>query len=167
MQSVEARPTASTLRLDRCSLTFAGLAGAFVVAGGLVAAVDSAAPFAHGAWLAAYLVLVGGVAQLVLGLGRLALPGREPSPRLRRAQATLWSIGSLVVPAGVLGDVLAVVLLGSVVLLVALGGFAAGTGMGDAPARARGRTLAYRAVILALGASVVVGSVLAASGSGG
>jgi hypothetical protein len=41
---------------------FLCLGGTMVVAGGLVAAVDSAAPFAHGSWLAALLWNLGGSA---------------------------------------------------------------------------------------------------------
>ena len=43
-------------RIDAETLAFVTLAGVLIVAGDLVAAVNSAAPFAHGSWLAAYLV---------------------------------------------------------------------------------------------------------------
>lgn len=144
---------------DGRSATFAALGGALIVAGGLVAAVNSAAPFAHGSWLAAYLVLVGGVSQVVLGLGRLALPMPGPSVRLGLAQLILWNVGSLAVPAGVLGGETALVTLGSVILLVALASFAIGARAW--PRVARGRVIAYHAVILALAVSVIVGSALA------
>jgi hypothetical protein len=66
-------------------LAFVAVASALIVAGGLVAAVNGAAAFAHGSWLAAYLVLVGGVAQLhPTRLGRAARrrtpPARWSSP---------------------------------------------------------------------------------------
>ena len=61
------------LILDRSTVMFLTSASVLIVAGGAVAAVNSAAPFGHGSWLAAYLVLVGGVSQGVLGAGRLAL----------------------------------------------------------------------------------------------
>src|SRR4051812_49961439 len=59
---------------------FVVLAVVMIVVGGLVAAVNSAAPFAHGSWLAAYLVLVGGFSQSVLCGGRclLSAPRRKP-----------------------------------------------------------------------------------------
>lgn len=145
--------------LDVRSAPFAALAGALIVAGGLVAAVNSAAPFAHGSWLAAYLVLVGGVSQVVLGLGRLALPMPAPSARLALVQFILWNVGSLAVPAGVLTGVTGLVLLGSVILLVALACFAVGARAW--PRGARARVIAYHAVILALAVSVIVGSALA------
>jgi hypothetical protein len=64
------------LILDRSTSAFLASSGVLIVAGGAVAAVNSAAPFGHGSWLAAYLVLVGGVSQVVLG------PGGSPFVRL-------------------------------------------------------------------------------------
>jgi hypothetical protein len=141
-------------------LRFAASAGALIVAGGLVAAVNSASPFAHGSWLAAYLVLVGGAAQVALGLAPVALPVAPPSRRLVRAQLVLWNAGALIVPAGVLGDSLAVVAIGSAALLAALLCFVAGarpTG-GGGP----GGVFAYRALAVVLGMSVVIGCGLVA-----
>lgn len=82
-------------RVDGYAWTFAVAAGTMIVAGGLVAAINSAAPFAHGSWLAAYLVLVGGVAQLLLGVGCLVLPEPRLSARLRRAS---WGCGTRATP---------------------------------------------------------------------
>lgn len=140
---------------------FAVLAAVLIVAGGMVAAVNSAAPFAHGSWLAAYLVLVGGSAQVVLGLGRLVLPAPQPSSRLIAVELVGWNLGSLAVPAGVLSGVTALVMLGSVILLVALAGFAIGARAW--PRDGRVRVIGYHGVILMLAVSVVVGSVLAAA----
>lgn len=134
---------------------FAASAAALIVAGGLAAAVNSASPFAHGSWLAAYLVLVGGASQVALGLAPLALPVAPPSQRLVRSQLVLWNAGALIVPAGVLVGSLAVVAVGSAALLAALACFVAGaqpTGA-DRP----GRVLAYRALVAVLGTSVLVG----------
>lgn len=150
--------------LDRCAVALAALSAALIVAGGMVAAINSATPFAHGSWLAAYLVLVGGVAQLVLGFGRLALPVPASSERLRRAQVVLWNVGSLAVAAGVLTGVAAVVTLGSAVLLVALTCFAAGARSGR---DAHGLTIAYHLVLVVLAVSVIVGSALAHATPGG
>lgn len=151
--------------IDGHSAMFAALGGALIVAGGLVAAINSAAPFAHGSWLAAYLVLVGGVSQLLLGLGRLLLPTPGPSVGLRRAEMTLWNTGNLAVAGGVLIGAAAMVTLGSVALLVAMACFAVGAGPGRHGGR--GRVIAYHAVIVALAASVIVGSVLADAALGG
>jgi hypothetical protein len=148
--------------LGRSSATFALLGGALVVAGGIVAAVNSAAPFAHGSWLAAYLVLVAGISQVLLGVGRLALLVREPPRRLIRAQLLLWNAGSVAVPAGVLGDAALPVTAGSFALLAALACFAAG--VRGVPLHAS--AVAYHALIVALAGSVIVGSALADAAPG-
>lgn len=151
-------------RVDGYTWAFVAVAGVMIVAGGLVAAINSAAPFAHGSWLAAYLVLVGGVAQLLLGIGCLALPAPRLSARLRQAQIGLWNAGNATVAGGVLIGAVALVIVGSVVLLAALGGFAVGAGPG--PANGRGRVILYRIALLGLAGSVVVGSMLAGTPPG-
>jgi hypothetical protein len=146
------------------TLAFVGVAGVLIVAGGLVAAVNSATPFEHGSWLAAYLVLVGGVAQLALGAAPLVLPAPMHSSWLRRAQLMLWNAGIAIVAVGVFTDALAVVLAGSVLVLAALAAFAYRGG----PARphAAARVMLYRLVILVLAVSVAIGGVLAGASPG-
>jgi hypothetical protein len=152
------------LTLDRSVGAFLASAGVLIVAGGVVAAVNSAAPFAHGSWLAAYLVLVGGVSQVLLGAGRLALRAPRPTPTLLWAQLVLWNLGSLAVPAGVLADAPALVTAGSIALLWALTLFAAGaTRMRG---RVRARVVVYLAIVVGLAVSVVVGSALADAAPG-
>jgi hypothetical protein len=145
--------------LDRSTGAFLAAAGSFVVAGGMVAAVDSATPFGQGAWLAAYLVLVGGISQVTLGPGRLVLGLPRQSPRVTRAQLVLWNAGGVVVPAGVLAGVPGIVTAGSVALLAALALFA--TGIRSARRVQRTRALGYAALLVALAISVAVGSALA------
>lgn len=140
-------------------LVFLAVAGGMIVAGGLVAAVNGATPFAHGSWLAAYLVLVGGIAQLGLGVGCLLLPRADRSKTLRQVQLLLWNVGILTVAGGVLANLYGVVVTGSLVVAGALASFAGASG---AP-RKRGRTrvIVYRAVIGLLAISVVIGALLA------
>jgi hypothetical protein len=147
------------LILDRSTSAFLASAGVLIVAGGSVAAVNSAAPFGHGSWLAAYLVLVGGVSQIILAAGRLALRTPRPTPASVRAQLVLWNLGSLAVPAGVLADAPPLVTVGSVALLWALALFA--TGARGVRREVRGRALGYLAIIVSLAVSIVVGSALA------
>jgi hypothetical protein len=151
-------------RVDPYAWAFAAVAGAMIVAGGLIAAINSSAPFAHGSWLAAYLVLVGGVAQLLLGVGCLGLPVARLSAGLRRAELGLWNVGNVVVIGGVLADAVGVVAVGSAIVLAALGGFAVGGGR--LLHFERGRVILYRVMILGLAASVVVGAVLAGTSPG-
>ena len=152
------------LILDRSTVRFLASASVLIVAGGAAAAVNSAAPFGHGSWLAAYLVLVGGVSQVVLGAGRLALHAPPLTRGLPPAQLALWNIGSLAVPAGVLGDAPMLVTAGSAALLCALALFAAeARGLRR---EVRGRAVVYLAIVVALAMSVVIGSALADAAPG-
>ena len=152
------------LILDRSTVMFLTSASVVIVAGGAVAAVNSAAPFGHGSWLAAFLVLVGGVSQGVLGAGRLALQAPPLSRARPPAQLALWNVGSLAVPGGVLWDAPMLVTAGSVALLCALALFAA-----DARERGRavrGRAVVYLAIVVGLAVSIVIGSALADAAPG-
>jgi hypothetical protein len=135
---------------------FVAVGGVMVVAGGIVAAVNSAAPFAHGSWLAAYLVLVAGVAQITLAVAGAALGSAVRSPHLAPAILVLWNVGSVAVPAGVLSTETALVAVGSFALLAALAAFAAG--IRGAPTGA-GR-VAYQVLLAGLAVSVLVGCTL-------
>lgn len=146
----------------RSTVTFVICGGILIVAGGVVAAVNSAAPFTHGSWLAAYLVLVGGTAQILLAGGYAALVAPHRACGQSRSRLLLWNFGSLAVPGGVLADTAAGVTAGSVALLCALALFA--RAVSGAP---RARAIAYVALVVSLGASVIVGSALADAAPGG
>ena len=134
-------------------------AAALAVAGGLVAGVNALAPFPHGWWLAAFLILVGGIAQALLRAGSAFLGTAPPPPALAGVGVACWNAGSVVVPIGVLVDKPAWVALGSIALLGALAIAVAETRGRGAPEPAR--LMAYRALILALAVSTVIGSALA------
>lgn len=92
---------------------------ASIIAGGLIAAVTGPLELAHGSWVAAYLVLVGGVAQLALGW----VPGElgQPSTGTRGWLVVAgWNLGNLVVIAATLTGWPVRVDLGSVLLVLAL-----------------------------------------------
>lgn len=148
----------------RATIAFIVCGGSLIVAGGIVAAVNSAAPFAHGSSLAAYLVLVGGTAQILLAAGRAALRSGEGEPAGLRLRLILWNFGSLAVPAGVLADTAGWISAGSVTLLFALALFAQAC-LRAGRAR-RGRAIAYLALVVGLASSVVVGSALANAAPG-
>jgi hypothetical protein len=148
----------------RASSAFIVCGGSLIVAGGVVAAVNSATPFGHGSWLAAYLVLVGGTAQILLAAGRAALISGDGEPAGLRPPLMLWNLGSLAVPAGVLADAAGWVTAGSVALLFALALFAR-AGLHAGRARRR-RAIAYLTLVAGLASSVVVGSALANAAPG-
>jgi hypothetical protein len=106
-------------------LPFIVIGGVCVVAGGLVAAVTAPAPTEHGTWAAAYLVLVGGVAQAGLGLGQATFTTGTSTPVVA-VQAAGWNLGNAAVLVGTLLGVTALVDLGGVLLVVTLGLLARG-----------------------------------------
>ena len=155
MSGLPARP-------DLQAAALASLAAALVA---LV--VRIAEPFEHGAWLVAYLVLVGFLAQLLLGRGQAALLSSGdlpvPSRSKRLAQVALWNLGVLAVPLGVLVETRLAVVVGSVSLLAALASFwmtVRPVIVSETAHRSR-LASAYGALLLSMTASVFVGSALA------
>ncbi|MFW6204752.1 MAG: hypothetical protein ACOC96_07250 [Actinomycetota bacterium] len=141
------------------AMPFVVLGAASVVGGGLVAAVTSPAGWERGSWVAAYLVLVTGVAQIAAGTGQAVLAPVAPSRRLVAAEFAAWNAGSAAVIAGTLLGVVSVVDLGGVLLAGALALFAwtvraGGRGTGRWP-------LLYWLLIVVILVSVPVGLVLA------
>ena len=129
---------------------------ASVILGGLVAAVTTPMGWQHGAWAAAYLVLVTGVAQIGLGLGQAMLAMPSPSPTLVVVQVSGWNIGSAAVILGTLAGTPAVVSVGGVLLVACLGLLVFGVRGG----RAGWLLWWYRGLVLLLLVSIPVGLVL-------
>ena len=132
------------------------LALAAVVAGGLLAAVAATAESEVGAWAAAYLVLVMGMAQAVLVVGRVAwAPSGEHGTLVPLLVG--WNVGSLAVILGTAAESFVTVLAGSVLLVAVL----VECGLRVRSDRHRGLLAGYRVVVAALLVSVVIGCVLA------
>jgi hypothetical protein len=104
----------------RFSLTFFLIGSAFVVVGGLVAAASTPLRLASGPWLAAYLVLVCGVAQCLFGIvRRWVAPSGTGAPGFV-VELVFWNAGNAGVVVGDLTGSLAVVGLGGALLVVVL-----------------------------------------------
>jgi hypothetical protein len=158
-----ARPNAHGPRLAP-RWRFGGPAAAFALAALAAGIGRSQHSFDHGWWLVAYLALVGTLSQLILGAGQLTLAADLPRPSLSErmvgTEVILWNVGAVIVPVGVFIEAAELVAVGSIVLLAALGLFAAGTEVSPARrARDHGLSLyAYRVAVIFLAASVVVGT---------
>ena len=124
-------------------------------AAGAAIALRFVAPFEHGSWLIAYLVLVGALAPYLLaaGLDRLGVD----ADRRGRLEAAAWLAAVVMVPAGVLLDARLAVVAGSAALLAALVSIARRT-PADVAARHR---LAHDAIIAFMALSTFVGIGLA------
>ena len=132
-----------------------------VVSGGLVAAAIAPAPTEHGAWAAAYLVLVVGVAQIALSAGQAWLAADAPSSRVVMAEAACWNMANALVVAGTITNAHPVVYVGGALLVAALAIFASGV-RGAAPVRGkRWPVYVFRGLLALLLVSIPTGLVLA------
>jgi hypothetical protein len=112
----------------------------------------------RGSWVAAFLVLVAGVAQVGLGVGQSHLTSKPVSVRLGAVACVLWSSGCAVVIAGTLLSSPAAVSLGSAALVAVLA-------MATTSVRGRARrshfAVAYLFLLVVLLVSVPIGIALA------
>lgn len=97
------------------------LGGCCVVLGGLVAAVTTPLTLDKGSWLAAYLVLVCGVAQFAIGSVQTRFSAQHLSAARSWTQLTCWNLGNVAVLAGTLAGAARVLDAGASLLLIALG----------------------------------------------
>lgn len=147
--------------------TFVGCGGVYLVAAVVVAIVHSTTPVTRGWWLVAFLSLVGGVSQLLLGPGLTALirrsGARAPDRRAGRAELVLWNGGTATVAIADLAPSMVGVLVGSALLVAALTLFAADLRAARATARDPSPrwVRAYGFLLVFLAVSVVVGAYLA------
>lgn len=143
----------------RRALPFFVAAAICITAGGLLAAVTASVTTQKTAWVTAYLVLVGGVAQAGLGaaMGWLARRARVRTAWIAFALFTLGNAGVL---AGQLTALIAVTFVGGSLLVAALAVIVAATRGGDAahPVLLWG----FRVLVLVLAVSVPIGLLLAA-----
>lgn len=138
-----------------------------VVLGGLVAAVTGPLDLVRGSWLAAYLVLVDGVAQCAMGQARRWRPDVVQPRRWGWTQIGAWNLGNAIVIGGTLMSAPLVVDLGSMLLVIALTialhTTRRVTGAAARPAAERPSPLVhwvYRTLLLILALSIPVGMVL-------
>lgn len=139
------------------------LAGVFsVIAGGLLAAAIAApAPTRHGVWAAAYLVLVLGVGQIVLGTGQALLASVPPPAAMIAGTAALFNIANIAILLGIVTDHMLVFDAGSVLLLISLVLFVNGVRR----AAQRGWPLhVYRLLVAVLIVSIPIGMIVTSLG---
>lgn len=134
---------------------FTAVGAAAIIAAGLFSALTARAPSYHSAWLVAYLVLVVGVTQIVLGVGQSALAARGPRRGLVTAEFVLFVLGNLGVILGTLATLPLVVYAGSLLLVFALVGFA--WAVQGSPS-SKMLVWAYRLFVVLMIVSVIIGA---------
>src|SRR5699024_9719062 len=130
-----------------------------IAAGGLVSAVTAPVPNEASAWAVAYLVLVCGLAQVLLGSGRVLLSSTSPSWRSIAAECMGWNVANAAILVGNLADVASLLYLGAVLLLVDIGLLLHGVRRNAGTTRWPLYT--YRVLAALLAVSVPVGLLLA------
>jgi hypothetical protein len=145
--------------LWRLSTPFVASGAASVLAGGFVAAAGGVAPSPHLSWASAYLVLVSGSAQLLLGGGQALLASCPLRSGLVAWQFAAFNLANAAVLAGTLSGTKGVLDAGGVIFLVALGLFAWATK--EPSGRHRSLAFVYRVGLLVLAVSVPIGVFLA------
>ncbi|MCZ2402002.1 hypothetical protein IV498_02070 [Paenarthrobacter sp. Z7-10] len=91
-----------------------------VVGGGLLSAMTAAGPSYHASWAVAYVVLVVGVAQIILGVAQASLTGGFVRGCIIAWEAVCWNLGSATVLTGTLASVPTLLYAGIILLLAAL-----------------------------------------------
>lgn len=146
-------------RGTRDALLFRVLALAWVITGGLVAAVTGPLDLEHGSWAAAFMVLVGGVMQGVLGAAQHHLAARRIGRRSLSGQLLSWNLGCLAVIGGTLLAAPLLVDAGGLLLVAAMVLMIRAVGRG-----AQGPKWAlwlFRSALVVTAVSIPVGLVLA------
>jgi hypothetical protein len=134
---------------------FAVAGAVSVFAGGLLAAAIAApAPTRHGVWAIAYLVLVSGVSQIVLGAGQALLASKPPGAHWVTVTAVAFNVGNAAVVAGVVTERIVVFDVGSLLLAAALVLFLYGVRRG---ARRGWLLFTYRLLVALLVVSIPIG----------
>ncbi|MEO9079320.1 MAG: hypothetical protein ABI268_08410 [Rhodanobacter sp.] len=130
-----------------------------IVAGGAVAAASAHAPNQRLVWMVAYLVLVVGVAQAILGGGQALLAHGLPSGRTRVAQCLLFNTGNAGVVVGTMSSALSLVWVGILLFVAALVMFLLATRVAN-----KGWQLyVYRMILLLVGTGAIIGLVMAST----
>jgi hypothetical protein len=132
---------------------------AAIVSGGLIAAITRPAGIELGSWLAAYLVLVAGVAQVALGTGQAWLLDRAPTRPTVQFEVVAWNAGVVGTMVGTLASLPIVTTLAGLSLVGGLAVFLR-TITGSAHANWWAR-LGYLALVVLLLTSTPIGFVLA------
>lgn len=145
--------------VNKSAIPFLVIGGISLVLGGVLSAASAGSPSYSSSWAVAYLVLVAGVAQLVLGLGQAGLASRELSPTFLSGEAVVLNLSTIAVLLGTLLATPALTYLGAALLVIALAMFIWAV-------RGAGRHLplllwAFRIMVVVLLVSAPIGLVIA------
>jgi hypothetical protein len=142
----------------RSSAPLLAAGGAAIIVGGLAAAVTGPTDWVHGSWVAAFLVLVGGVAQIGIAIAQVHLARAAPTEGFIAGESVLWNSSCLMIVTGTLLSAPVVVTIGSGLMVAALA-------MSMIAVRAshgsRLLVTSYRSLVVVLLTSIPIGTALA------
>lgn len=142
----------------RSSAPLLAAGGVAVIVGGLAAAVTGPIDWVHGSWVAAFFVLVGGVAQIGIAIGQAQLAHAAPTVTFVAGECGLWNTSCLMIVAGTLLSAPVIVTIGSglmvTVLLMSMIAIRGSHG-------SRLLVTSYRSLLVVLLASIPIGTALA------
>lgn len=150
--------------MHRSTTPFIVIGALGILCGGLLSAISAAAPTYLASWAVAYLVLVVGFAQLLLGIGQDQLAVRRPSAGLVAAEVLSFNLANLAVLVGSLTTAVVLTWTGAALMVVAMALFI-WAARGSA-SRHRWLLHLFRAMIVVLLVSAPIGIILAHSRMG-
>lgn len=133
-----------------------------LLAAGLLAAVTAFSPSYLASWAVAYLVLVVGVVQLILGVARVLLPMSPPAPSRVLLEAVGFNLGNLGVLFGQVASIWALTLAGALLQIITLNVMLLAV---RGKTLSKGLLLSYRILIVVLLVSNPVGLLIAITSS--
>lgn len=157
-QSGEARRLDPSAWTHPSARPFVVLGTIGVVGGGLLSAAIAPTPSYHGSWAVAYVVLVVGVAQVVLGVAQTAVTDGSVRGRMVVTQAVCWNVGSAATITGTLLGIAPILYFGAVLQIFTLALFLLAT----RHLRRERTLLIMRVIIVILIISAPVGIILQA-----
>lgn len=137
--------------------------GAIVAGGVLASAIAAPSPTRHGVWAVAYLVLVLGVGQLMIGAGQVLLAPEPPTQLTTAVTAAAFNVSGAAIMLGVITGYLVVFEAGSALLLAVLVRWLYGV---RRSARRGWALYAYRLLIAVLIVSIPIGMLITTAGRG-
>src|SRR6185312_5665535 len=150
--------------MSRTATPFIVIGSLGILAGGLLSAISAASPSYLASWAVAYLVLVVGAAQLVLGLGQDRLAAGDVAPGTISAELLAFNLANIAVLAGSLFAVVTLTWVGAALIIVAMALFI--WAVRGSTSEHRGLLWLYRMVVVVLLISAPIGIVLAQSRMG-
>jgi len=150
--------------VNRTAIPFLVVGGISIIAGGVISAVAAASPSYIASWAVAYIVLVAGVAQLVLGIGQAQLTSTQSPTWVIVAEAVALNLANVAVLIGSLAEIRVLSYIGAALLVIALVLFV--WAVRGNHSRNRWLLYAFRAIVVILAVTAPIGLVIAHSRMG-